>query len=84
MGRGRDVNHLLRSRTREKIANAIDGSRREGRMIAEELLFDSDGDVDVEAMRDERETRHVPPNPPPPAAQPRWLDGKCIAQIAGF
>jgi hypothetical protein len=51
-------------------------------MIAEELLFDSAGNVDVEAMRDERETRNVPRNPPPPVAQPRWLDGKCIAQIA--
>src|ERR1044072_7450562 len=46
------------------------------------LDFDGDGNVDVEAMRDERETRNVPPDPPPPAAQPRWLDGKCIAQIA--
>jgi AraC-like DNA-binding protein len=51
-------------------------------MIAEELLFDSDGNVDVEAIRDERETRNVPQNPPPTSAQPRWLDGKCIAQIA--
>jgi hypothetical protein len=25
-------------------------------------------------MRDERISRNVPPNPPPPAAQPRWLD----------
>jgi hypothetical protein len=48
----------------------------------EELIFDSDGEINVEAMRDERITRNVPPNPPPLAAQPRWLDGKCIAQIA--
>ena len=33
-------------------------------MIAEELLFDSDGNVDVEAMRDERETRKRSPKPP--------------------
>jgi len=40
-------------------------------MIEEELLFDHEGNVDVEAMRDERITRNVPPNPPPRAAQPR-------------
>jgi hypothetical protein len=28
-------------------------------MIAEELIFDSDGNVDVEAIRDERVTRNV-------------------------
>ena len=51
-------------------------------MIEEELLFDHEGNVDVEAMRDERVTRNVPPNPPPRAAQPRWLDGKAIARLA--
>jgi Helix-turn-helix domain len=51
-------------------------------MIEEELLFDHEGNVDVEAMRDERISRNVPPNPPPPAAQPRWLDGKAIARLA--
>jgi Helix-turn-helix domain len=48
----------------------------------EEYIFDSDGSVDVEAMREERETRKVPPNPPPQAAQNGWLDGKAIAGIA--
>jgi len=51
-------------------------------MIEEELMFDHEGKVDVEAMRDERITRNVPLNPPPPAAQPRWLDGKAIARLA--
>jgi hypothetical protein len=48
----------------------------------EEYMFDSDGNVDVEAMREWRETRKVPPNPPPKAAKKDWLDGKAIARIA--
>jgi hypothetical protein len=51
-------------------------------MTDEDILFTSDGDVDVEAMREERLTRKVPPNPPPPAAREDWLDGKAIARIA--
>ena len=51
-------------------------------MIDEELLFDSDGSVDVEGMVLCRQTRNVPPNPPPRAVKDRWLDGKAIARIA--
>src|SRR4026207_59934 len=51
-------------------------------MSEEELLFDHEGEVDVEAMIELRDTRNVPPNPPPPAAQQRWLDGRAIASIA--
>ena len=51
-------------------------------MSEEELLFDHEGEVDVEAMIELRDTRNVPPNPPPPAAQQRWLDGKAIASLA--
>jgi Helix-turn-helix domain len=50
--------------------------------MSEELLFDSDGTIDVEAMVECRETRNVPPNAPPPAAQQGWLDGKAIATLA--
>jgi hypothetical protein len=50
-------------------------------MSEEELLFDHDGEVDVESMVELRETRNVPPNPPPPAAKKDWLDGKVIAHL---
>lgn len=33
--------------------------------MSEDLLFDPDGNVDVEGMIECRETRKVPPNPPP-------------------
>jgi hypothetical protein len=51
-------------------------------MSEEELLFDHDGEVDVESMVELRETRKVPPNPPPPAAKEDWLDGKALARLA--
>jgi hypothetical protein len=48
----------------------------------EELLYNTDGTVDVEGTVEFRETRKVPPNPPPPAAREGLLDGKAIARIA--
>jgi hypothetical protein len=50
--------------------------------MTDELLFDENGDVDVEGMVEFRETRKVPPNPPPLAAREDWLDGKALARIA--
>jgi len=34
-----------------------------------ELIFDSDGEIDIEALREERHTRNIPPNPPPWASE---------------
>ena len=65
----------------EKIANA-DLGRRKGGQMSEDLLFDSNGEVDVEGMIECRDTRKVPPNPPPLAAHKDWLDGKMIARLA--
>ena len=52
-------------------------------MTDEELIFDHEGNVDVEAIREERNTRNIPPNPPPPAAGGK-LDGKALARIAVY
>jgi hypothetical protein len=48
----------------------------------EDLIFDSNGEVDVEAMIDVRDTRNIPPNPPPEAVGKNRIDGKALANIA--
>jgi hypothetical protein len=50
--------------------------------MGEELIFDSDGEIDIEAMRDERHSRNIPPNPPPGPVKGSRLDGKTLANIA--
>jgi hypothetical protein len=47
-----------------------------------ELIFDSDGEIDIEALREERHTRNIPPNPPPGPVKGSRLDGKTLANIA--
>jgi hypothetical protein len=73
----------VRRRPQSRCTQARQGHHRRGwPMMKEELQFTHDGEVDIEAMREDRPTRDVPPNPPPPAAQKGWLRGKTIAQLA--
>jgi hypothetical protein len=51
----------------------------------EGTVYDSDGQVDVEATIEERRpARKIPPNPPPKAAREDGLDGKALARIAVY
>ena len=52
--------------------------------MSEDLLFDAEGEVDVDGMIECRDTRNVPPNPPPPATRDNWLDGKVLASVAVY